>query len=303
MKILKIYVILFILPFLHFDNANSQIKQRNVIPKPIKWEFGVNLGYATASSFYNLNDSLISSLTYTDGDTSKRYTFDFYHTALTLQARYYLEEEFNLFLNVPISFYELEEKYLRDNYGYRETKQNYSLNRIDNIEFGISKLWKIGSITTGLASSIRIPTGFHYGLYDDQNYEFLSDGALEFLLGTELDIKIKQYSFENVFILNMRGEEFKNCISWNSGIGIHTVPNTELKLFIEILLSTEKFTNQTRPLVPRQEVSQENNYTAGAELTVLFTRQIYTQFGYQVSLAGKNSWKKGSAHFQFLYRI
>lgn len=303
MKILNGILVAIVLIFINIYFANSQNKQKNLIQKPIIFELGANLEYSTASSFYNLNDSLVSSLIFNSNDTSRRYTFDFYHTCVIIQARYYLDEQFKIFINIPISFFELEEKYFRDKYGYRDGKQNYTLNRVDNVELGISKLWNIGSITTGFASSIRIPTGFHYGLYDDPNYSFLSDGALEFLLETEMDIKLKQYSFENDFILNFRGEEFKNCVIWNSGIGLHTVPNTKLKLFSEIHLSTEKFTNQTRPLVPNQEVSQENNYYAGAQLTLLFSRELYTKFGYKVSLYGKNSWKKGTAYFQVLYRI
>lgn len=282
---------------------HSQQKKNNLIPEPIKWEFGLITGYTTASSFYSLNDSLISSLIYALKDTLKHYTFDFYHTSITLQARYYIEDNFKVFINMPFGFFELEEKYQRDNYGYRELKNRYTLNRIDNIEFGLSKIWTIGILTSGLIGSVRVPTGFYDGLYDNPDYEFLSDGALEFHLGTELDIQLKQYSFENNVAINFRGEEFENQIIWNTGVGIQTVPNTELKLFAEMHLSTEKFSNQTRPLVPHQEVAQENNYFAGAEFTMLFSREVFTKFGYQVSLAGRNSWKKGTAYLQFLYRI
>lgn len=303
MKNARYYFVLVVFTIAIVSIAYSQTRQRTQLQKPINWEFGASLGYTTASSFYNLNDSLISSLTEEIGDTSRRYTFDFYHTLFTIQARYYFDENFKMFLNVPISFFELEEKYSRNDYGYREGKKNYTLNRIDNVELGISKQWTIGSIKTGVASSVKIPTGFHNGLYDDPNYEFLSDRALEWHLETELDLQVKQYSFENNVAFDLRGEEFENQIIWNAGIGIQTIPNTELKLFTEIILSTAKYTSETRPLIPHQEVSQEDNYYAGTQLTLLFSREIYTKFGYQVSLYGKNSWKKGMAYFQILYRI
>ncbi len=303
MKLQRYLPILILIGLLIGKTLYSQQKKQELIPKPIKWEFGVKVGYSTASSFYNLNDSIVASLIYALQDTIKHYTFDFYHTSVVLQARYYLDEKFKLFFNMPIGFFELEEKYLRDEYGYREKKKNLTLNRIDNIEIGISKFWVVGALTSGLAGSVRIPTGFYNGLYDDPNYEFLSDGAMEWHLETEIDVQMKQYSFENNLAIDFRGEEFENRIIWNAGIGIQTVPNTELKLFSEMHLSTQKFTNQTRPLVPHQEVAQENNYYAGAEFTMLFSREVFTKFGYQVSLAGKNSWKKGTAYLQFLYRI
>lgn len=285
------------------SNTYPQQKKTQIIPKPVKWEFGLSLGYTTASSFYNINDSLVVSAIYALQDTIKHYTFDFYHTSITLQARYYIEDKFKVFFNMPIGFFELDETYQRDEYGYREAKKQYTLNRIDNLELGISKLWIIGAITTGLAGSVRIPTGFHNGLYDNPDYEFLSDGAMEWHLESEIDVQVKQYSLKNNLAFDLRGEEFENRVIWNAGIGIQTVPNTELKLFSEMHLSTEKFTNQTRPLVPNQEVAQENNYFAGAEFTMLFSREVLAKFGYQVSLAGKNSWKKATAYLQFSYRI
>lgn len=303
MKTKSVFLIAFMISILAINNIYPQKRKVDVIPKPVKWEFGLSVGYSTASSFYNMNDSIITSLIYAQKDTIKHYTFDFYHTSIKLQTRYYIDDKFKLFLNVPIGIFELDEKYLSNNAGYREAKNSYSLTRIDNIEIGISKLWAIGALTTGLAGSVRIPTGFYNGLYDNQDYEFLSDGAMEFHLETEIDVQIKQYSFENNIAIDFRGEEFENQVIWNSGIGIQTVPNTELKLFAEMHLSTEKFTNQTRPLVPHQEVAQENNYYAGAEFTMLFSREVFTKFGYQVSLAGKNSWRKGTAYLQFLYRI
>lgn len=303
MKLKTLFAFVVVIYFITSLTLFSQQKTKILIPKPVRWEFGLIAGYSTASSFYNLNDSLVSSLIYALKDTIKNYTFDFYHTSITLQARYYIENELKIFINMPIGFFELEEKYQRDNYGYRESKNRYKLNRIDNIELGVSKVWIFGLLTSGLVGSVRIPTGFHDGLYDDPNYEFLSDGAMEWHLGTELDVQLKQYSFENNVSIDFRGEEFENRIIWNTGIGIQTVPNAELKLFAEMHLSTEKFSNQTHLLVPHQEVAQENNYYAGAEFAMLFSREIFTKFGYQVSLAGKNSWKKGTAYLQFLYRI
>lgn len=302
MNISKILIIVFLVLFVSIGTINSQTNKKD-IPKPIKWEFGLKFVYSTASSFYNLNDSVITSMKYVSNDTLKQYTFDFYETKIKLLAHYYLFDKFLIFMNLPISFYSLEEKYLRDDYGIRENKKNYSLNRVDNIEIGLSKNWVLGSVSTGIASSVRIPTGFYNGLYNNPEYEFLSDGAFELHFETEVDVQIKQFTFENSIAIDFRDEEFENRIIWNSAIGVNSIPNTELLLFSEMSLSTAKFTSNTRHLVPHEEVAQENNYYAGAQFSILFSRNIGAKFGYQVSLAGKNSWKKGTSFVQFLYRM
>lgn len=285
------------------NTAYSQSK-RFEPPKPIKWEIGANFGYTTASSYYNLNDSVIVSLKTIDtNNITKFFTFDFYKTTINFKLNYYPFESLMLSIDIPISFYELDEKYFYDNSPVREPKSNNRLTRVDFIGLGVHKKWKDEDYTIGIGSIVCIPSGFHKGLYDDENYKFLSDGALVARFFSEINYKLKQFVLKNYLGYEFRGEEFIDQFVWKPSIGFTSVPNTELNLFSQIILSAKSFNSSIRPFSIYEETPQENNYFGGAEFAILITRNILTKFGYQVSLAGKNSWKKSGAFLEFWYRI
>ncbi len=257
-------------------------------------KFKIELNYTrlSASSYYNLNDSNIYTYSVYDAvnDTTRIYTFDYYHSIVGLKILYDLNTKLELSLYAPISFYSLDEKFMTDEYGNREKKASYSMNRVDYI--GLNTLYRLVDkpIYTNLMGEVRIPTGFHNGLYNDSNRNFLSDGAFEFLLGAQIGVKYRTVAWENTLIYNYRAEDFKDQTIINTAIILSTVANTEIRVFGNFTLSTSKFDN-ARPMEITETISQENNYAVGAAFYMMFSDNFDLGVNYQVTLGGKNTWK------------
>ena len=288
-KILDFILILVIIGITS-ENLYSQKKK----PQNEYKKFEIELDYMrlSASSYYNLNDSNIYTLNVYDpvDDTTRNYTFDYYHSKVGLRFRYNYNPQLALSLYAPISFYSLDEKFLTDIYGNRMKKASYSMNRLDYI--GINGLYKLVTkpIYTNLVGEVRIPSGFHNGLYNDSSRNFLSDGALEFLIGTQIGIKYRTVGWENTVLYNYRAEDYKNQMIINTAIVLSTVENTELRLYGNFVLSTSNFDN-ARAINIAETVSQENNYGLGAAFFMMFSESFNIGINYQVTLGGKNSWK------------
>ena len=288
----KILYLFLILVIVGVTTGNLYSQKKNPQNEYKKFEIEVDYMRLSASSYYNLNDSNIYTLNVYDAvnDTARDYTFDYYQSRIGLRFRYNYNQQLALSLYTPISFYSLEEKFLTDNYGNREKKASYSMNRVDYI--GINGLYKLVTkpIYTNLVGEVRIPTGFHNGLYNDSSRNFLSDGAYEFLIGTQIGIKYRTVGWENTVLYNYRAEDYKSQMIINTAIVLSTVENTELRLFGNFVLSTSNFDN-ARALNIAETVSQENNYGLGAAFFMMFSESFNVGINYQVTLGGRNSWK------------
>lgn len=267
-------------------------KQPKVI-KPKKFEIGISYNAYNSSSYYNLNDSLITTQYDTfknydsTADTTVRYTFDFTRTTLTLDGKYNVNNSMAVGLSLPLSFYKLRERYLSDEYGNRFDRGNFSLTQLDYIEINAVYKFEAAQLFGGLEAKVRIPSRGQNGLYG--HTDFLSDGAFEFLAGSYFGAKVNKTNFFTEVLYNYRAEDYKDQFIVNSGIGFTTVPNTELKLFAAMHISASSFDN-VRPLNIRETVSQENNYGVGALFKINLTDEFNTTFNYFVTLAGKNTW-------------
>ncbi|MEN6294678.1 MAG: hypothetical protein ABFD61_00945 [Chloroherpetonaceae bacterium] len=292
MKNPLMYFLVIILSIGIASNAFSQKQKSKSNDEFKKFEVEINYMNRTASSYYNLNDSNISYHNIYDpvNDTTRRYTFDFYQTILGLKFRYNYNPKLAFSIYSPFSFYSMDEKFFTDQYGYREKKASHSLNRVDYIALdAYYKLYE-KSIYVNFQGEIRIPTGFHNGLYNDPKFNFLSDGAFEFLMGANFGIKYHTIGWENTVIYNYRAEDFKDQMIINTAIVLSTVPNSELRLFGNFIVSTSKFDN-TRQLNIMETVNQENNYGVGAAFFMMFSESFNVGVNYQVTLGGKNTWK------------
>lgn len=302
----SIYYFLLILGIIFFPAQNT-FSQKFNLQKEKKFELGIHYQSYSASSYYNLNDSLNSSAIDTIklynenggfiGDTVIRYTFDFKRTTIGLEFKYNFDKNLLLYTYLPLSFYSLNEKTFRDAYGVRYNRLNLSKTRLDYLEFGTNYKITQDNIISGLIAKVRIPTSFQKGQYhnpliDSLDFNFLSDGAFEFLAGTSFGFKAQKFSFENEVLYNYRAEDFKDQLIINSALGFTTVPNTKLTLFGIFKVSLASFDN-ARPLIPNEEVIQENNFAAGAEFMIMPFEDIIGKINYHVTLFGKNTWNYG----------
>jgi len=280
-----------VLTFLQFFSISFAKPQKVITPK--KFEIGISYNAYNSSSYYNLADSLVTTLYDTfknydsTADTTIRYTFDFTRTTLTFDGKYYLNKELAVGISLPLSFYKLRERYLSDEYGNRFDRGNFSLTQLDYFELNAVYKYEAVQLFGGLEAKIRIPSLSQNGLYGHS--DFLSDGAFELLAGSYFGAKVNKTNFFTEVLYNYRAEDFKDQFIVNSGIGFTTVPNTELKLFAAMKVSASSFDNP-RPLNIRETVNQENNYGIGAQFKINLTDEFITSFNYYVTLAGKNTW-------------
>ncbi len=294
--------------FIFFASLLSMNARENKVAKFHNFEIGISYDAFNASSYYNLNDSLITTLqdvvrNYdSTTDTTVSYTFDFTKTTITLGGDYYLDKNSYFGISLPLSFYKLHEEYLSDQNGNRFDRQNYSLTRFDYLELHSTYGSEIGNVYGGLIGKVQIPTGFEQGLYNHPDFPFLSDGALEIFAGSYFGARVNKVSFDNEIYYNYRAEDFKNQLLINSGISISTVPNTELKLYASMILSLASFNNAI-PLNITQTVSQENNYAFGAYFKILLSDNLVAYLKYRVTLAGRNTWSNTNFTCYLGYRL
>lgn len=309
----KLIILLLLLTIL-----NTAYSQKTKKLKFNKFQAGLSYQTFNASSYINLNDSLVSNgidlIDILDengnklGDTLVRYTHDFKSTTIALDFKYRFSEQINFSAYLPLSFWSYNEKYFRNSQEVRIDRMNRSRTRIDFIELSADYNFTREGFISGLIGKIRIPSGFEKGQYHNPDTkpvyhnEFLSDGAFEMLLGTVLGIGSKKVSLENEVFYNIRSEDFRDQIIINSYLGFSTVPNTKLSIFGLTRLAVSSFDN-ARPIVPTEESVQENNFSAGASFEFALTDEIITRFNYSVTLLGKNTWNYSLFNVYFGYRF
>jgi hypothetical protein len=242
------------------------------------------------------------------GDTVMLYTHDFKRTTIGLEFKYNFNRSLLFAAYMPLSFYSLNEKYFRDFYGVRYTMADLSKTRLDYLElagrYNITK----EKIISGLIAMVRIPSGFEKGQYhfvegdSTKGRPFLSDGAFEFLAGTNFGFRAEKISWENDVLFNYRAEDFRNQLLVNSKFSFSSVPNTKLSILALTKVAFANFDN-ARPIVPGEEILQENSFAAGAEFEFLFSEEMIGKINYNVTLLGRNTWNGGIFNIYLGFRF
>ncbi|MGA2298469.1 MAG: hypothetical protein ABSG15_13065 [FCB group bacterium] len=248
-------------------------------------------GTLTGSSYFDLNEQLIENLPYTpqNGLGSKNYTFDYMKYFLGLNAEYSVTDKFMVFLNVPTGYNTLKETYQSEFNIDSITKADYSLFQIDYFGLGAKYLLYSKKAYMALSFESRIPHSFHHSILNDPSYPFLSAGAFEFLPGVILGLKLEKSWLETSIIYNIRELELKNQILIHTEAGLSTIPDTKLKITADFIQSTSSF-KYAVPFDPEKTILQENIFRLGFGFSIFFTDRVYSEFSYNVSLLGKNSW-------------
>lgn len=149
---------------------------------------------------------------------------------------------------------------------------------------------------------ILIPPGFHNGLFDDPDYNFLSDGAFQINFGLTFLKEFKKSWIESHIIYRFKTEEFKDDIIIFTEAGLSTVPGTALSMSLEFIQNTGNF-NNARDFTPKETPTQYNSFSVGFNFLINFDKHIYSNFSYNVNLIGKNYWNFGLFNIQLGYKI
>ena len=113
-----------------------------------------------------------------------------------------------------------------------------------------------GQLRLALSSIVRIPPGFHDGIYDDpQHPSFLSDGYFQFLNMLHLGYSGEEFWLKGSIGYNMRGEEPVDEIVYGGQVGFSRVKGTGIYVGFGGVVATEDPSQPFRP------------FYAGANLT------------------------------------
>jgi hypothetical protein len=242
-------------------------------------------GTSTASSYYDLNEKLIDNLLYTSpsGLGNINYSFNYVKYFLGFDAEYSVNDKFIVSLNIPIGYNTLKE----------DTTQvdiaSFSLFEIEYFGLGAKYLLYSKKAYMAVAFEARIPHSIRHSVINDPSYPYLSAGTFEFLPGVILGLKLEKSWLETSITYNIREEELKNQILIHTEAGLSTIPDSKLKITADFIQSTSSF-KYAIPFNPEKTTLQENIFRLGFGFSIFFTDKIYSEFSYNVSLMGKNSW-------------
>ncbi len=195
-----------------------------------KGEIRVYAGGGSTRNYYNVdgNQRLFDSL-----ETS------FLAINFGASFDYGLLDRLELNLNLPMGYYAVS-----------------SLSRFPDrsifspVWYGVGLTCQItrGTLFTSVSSQVKIPPGFHEGIYDDPNHPtFLSDGYWQWTNTINVGYAGDELWVKGSGGYNARGEEPADEIVYSAQIGISRVEGTGIFVGVEGVASTEDASQPLRP--------------------------------------------------------
>jgi hypothetical protein len=247
-------------------------------------------GSARASRYYNL-----------DGDLKRYDTLgtDFVATTFGLTAAYGLLDDLQLDLDLPVGYYSLTSK-----------SRFPDRSIISPSYYGIGATYQVsrGKVNASVSSMLKVPPGFHKGIYDDPKHPtFLSDGYLQLTTTLNFGFMLKETWFKGSAGYNWRDEEPLDEIVFNAEIGVSKVEGTGIFVGCSGVVSTGDVTHPLMPFYTGasgsteeqnrgdggqgvfRTIDRENYFAINAGAFVSITDQIFISGKYAVRLFGKNS--------------
>lgn len=198
-------------------------------------------GFANARNYYNSdgNQRLFDSL---------QTSFQSYTVGLAVD--YGLLDRLELNVGLPIGYYSISSD------GLFPDRSIFS-----PAWFGIGLTYQVTEtpIATSVSSQIKIPPGFHDGIYDDPNHAtFLSDGYFQFTNTLNVAKSFDEIWVKGSIGYNARAEEPADEIIYSAQLGLARVEGTGLYLGVSGALSTEDVSQPLRPFYAGSSGSDED---------------------------------------------
>jgi len=165
-------------------------------------------GKSSGTSFFDLNGEIKFQLPVqfqNEEQPERNYIFEYSSYQAGIKVEYALYDNWVLFSEIPIVYHSLLQKadttvyvltdsasMIYDTISYKREIGDFTL--FQPSYYSLGGRYKFYSKLAYMAASaeLRIPPGFHDGIQNDPDYEFLSDGALEFHTGIILGIKFEK---------------------------------------------------------------------------------------------------------------
>jgi len=175
-------------------------------------------GKTSGSSFYDMESSITTELPdiqLGNEEEERNFIFDYNEYIYGIKGEYAVTNNLVLFSDIPIKYYTLHER--TDTTLYDSSGNEYP-QKIDRADFSLLQpaylslgaRYKLYSklAYAAISGEIRIPPGFHNGIQNDPDYQFLSDGALEFHSGLILGVKFEKGWLESSIAYHYRAASF-----------------------------------------------------------------------------------------------
>jgi hypothetical protein len=247
-------------------------------------------GSARAGNYYDTrgNLKLFDSVQTSFVATTFGFTFD-----------YGLTDALELDLDLPIGYFQVSSK------SRFPTRSIFS-----PVYYGVGATYQITreAVATSISSMLKIPPGFHRGIYDDPEHpSFLSDGFFQVTTMLNARMIFDQIWLKGSVGYNWRDEEPLDEILYNLEVGFSRVEGTGVFVSVGGVQSTGDATMPARPfyagasgdieeLLRRSggtgrfsTIDRENYVAVSAGAFVNLTRQITLDGRYIVRLFGTNT--------------
>jgi hypothetical protein len=232
---------------------------------------------------------------------------------LSLRANYGLNGGLELNLNVPVGYYQLTSKKL---FPDRSIFQP--------VYVGIGATYELTHevVSTTLGSMLKIPPGFHRGIYDDPAHpSFLSDGYLQWTTTLSGGMKLKENWIKAGIAYNWRDEEPLDEILYTAELGFSRVEGAGAFVGVNGVVSTGDVRHPARPFyagasgdseeVVRRSggsgrfstIDRESYLAIHAGANVDITDHISLEGRYDIRLFGINSLSLQGGYFGIGYRF
>ncbi len=156
-----------------------------------------------------------------------------------LAMNYSLNDWLELNVDVPISYYSLTSN---DRFPDRSI--------FAPAYYGVGATYQLsnGNVNSSISTMVKIPQGFHQGIYDDPKHPtFLSDGYFQALAALNFGFEYKELWFKGSAGYNWRDEEPLDEILYNAEVGFSKVEGTGIFVGFNGVLSTGDVAQPLRP--------------------------------------------------------
>ena len=300
----KLVVFLSLIVFC-FALSNSQdiIKPSK---KKVSVEFGIN--YLSGSAYYDSTGNESSKFTEKVANPIKPSNpFAYYGTEykiynFNIAANYRLLHNLVLRAELPLGLFSSKESYKFDDKIAPTDTQNFtvkdrgSFSLFQPLYYSIGGRYQIldsGLFRASISSEFKAPTKFKNGMQTDDNSSIKRYGSFEMLFGGDITLKMATSWLNAGAAYNFRDKILKDQAIFHFEGGVSTVPQTYLKAWTDIVLSTSKI-DKSENFDSRRFGYQENSYTLGFAFYLQVERDLFIMASYSLKFGGQYTWRLGN---------
>ncbi|MEO5931536.1 MAG: hypothetical protein ABIR47_16500 [Candidatus Kapaibacterium sp.] len=261
-------------------------------------------GSARASRYYGIDGELRHL------DTSET---ELTATTFGVSGNYGLTNDIQLDAEIPIGYYSIVSQ-------SRFPKRSI----FSPTYYGVGATWQVlrGAVNASVSSMVKIPPGFHNGIYDDPKHpSFLSDGYFQLLTSVNVGATINTVWLKGSVGYNYRDEEPLDEIVYSAEIGLSKVEGTGVFVLLNGVQSTGDASQPLRPFyagtsgsAAEQTISdggsgrfntidRENYIGLGAGAYLGLTDHLVLSGKFAVRLAGVNTLVLSGAYMGLAYNF